>query len=382
MARTYGLHLIRRSLGSLAATLGLILVVFLAERLTGFVELLIERNASLSGLPWILTLTAPEIVISAMPIAVLIGVHRALAEAREGGETVVLAGAGVGPWGLISALLGLGVAAFAFVVVVAGFVDPLARAARDRLFLEAAHRMAVDSVENGLARDKVRSLKGHAFVSPSGGGEHRRLMVVVPRDAEVERVVTAGDYKLEFDPATGRHHLVLADVVVSDLALKPPADGGVAGTVAAGSSYRLGTLARDVDLDEVLRRPSLPDQAQYHSLRSLIATAREAAKTAYGLKAVEIVTRAALAVAAVLLAAIGVSFADGRLRHVALPAAGAAMVVIDLGLVRVVRALGGGASPLVDLLQAGLAIAVLLAVLGYGLKLRYPAVVAAPGGRA
>lgn len=381
MARTYGLHLIVRSLGSLGATLGLIMVVFLAERLTGFVELLIERQGSLVNLPWILTLTAPEIVISAMPIAVLIGVHRALAEAREGGETVVMAGAGVGPWGLVSALVWLGVAAFFFVVVVTGFVEPASRAMRDRLFLDAAHRMAVDSVENGLPRDRVTSLMGYTFVSPATAGDTRRLMVVFPRQSGAERVVTAGHYDLERNAETGRHHLVLKDVMVTDLPLQAPSGSGAGTRTSSASSYRLGALGRDIDLDEVLREPELPDAVQYQSLRSLIAKARQAATKAYGLKAAEIVTRAALAVAAVLLAAIAVSFADGRRRHVTLPAAGAAMVAIDLAVVRVVRAMGDG-SALLDLAHAGLATAVLLAVLGFVLKLRYPAVVASAGGRA
>lgn len=381
MARTYGLHLVRRSLGSLTAALGLVLVVFLAERMTGFVEMLIERQASLGKLPLILALTAPEIVITAMPIAVLIGAFRALTEARDGGETVVLAGAGVGPWGMVSSLLGLGFAALAFVVVVAGWVDPMARAARDRLFLDAAHEMVVASVRQGLAVDRVETQNGYAFVSPSfGAGRERRILVFFPPEDGVERIVAARNYDLDEIGDTRQFKLRLHDVAVTDLLLSPGGETGENGTVAGGSGYRLGTLNRDIDLDKPLREPVLADSAQYRTLTSLIRAGVDAAKRSYGLRAAEILTRAWLTVVAVLAAAIAASFADGRRRFVVLPIAGTVMVVFDIVLVRVVRGLGA-ATPLGDTATGAAAVALLLAVLAVALRARYSAVVAPTGGR-
>lgn len=378
MARTYGFHLIGRSLGALVATLGLVLVVFLAERMTGFVEMLIERHASLAELPWILALTAPEIVITAMPIAVLIGVYRGLTEARDGGETVALAGAGVGPWGLMAAPIGLGAAAMAFVVVVAGFVDPIARATRDALFLEAAHRMVIEAVRDGLPRDRVQTQDGYTFVSPNWGAKgDRHLLVFMPRDGDLERIVSATNYDLTEIEGTHRYVLRLRDVAVADLRLTPPTDGDGPRKIG-GSGYRLGALSRDIDLDQPLKPPVLSDSPQYRTLGALVATG---AASAFGLRAAEIVTRAGLSLAAVLAAAIAASFADGRRRFFALPLAGAAMVVFDIALVRVVRGLAGAAAR-TDLLFGGLALAALLGVLALAVILRYSAVVAARGGRA
>ena len=378
MARTYGVHLIRRSLGALAATLGLVLVVFLAERMTGFVEMLIERHASLAELPWILALTAPEIVITAMPIAVLIGVYRALTEARDGGETVALAGAGVGPWGLMAAPLGLGAAAMVFVVVVAGFVDPIARATRDALFMEAAHRMVVDAVRDGMPRDRVETQDGYTFVSPNWGSSgDRRLLVFMPRDGDLERIVSATHYDLTEIEGTHRYVLRLHDVAVADLRLSPPTAGGDLPKIG-GSGFRLGSLSRDIDLDQPLKPPVLSDSPQYRTLGALVAAG---ARSAFGLRAAEIVTRAGLSIAAVLAAAIAASFADGRRRFFALPMGGVAMVVFDIGLVRAVRGLAGTTAG-TDMLFGGLAVAVLLGLLALALRARYSAVVASRGGRA
>jgi lipopolysaccharide export LptBFGC system permease protein LptF len=376
MARTWGFLLIRRSLGALTATLALVFVVFLAERMTGFVEMLSERGAPLGDLPVVLLLTAPEIVVTAMPIAVLIGVFRALKEARDGGETVAMAGAGVGPWGLTSALLGFGVALVAVVIAVAGFLDPFARATRDRLFLEAAHRMVVAEIRDGLPADRIETLAGHTFVSPGrAGAADRPLLVFLPRDGDTERVVSAARYELTEIAGTNRYRLRLHDVAVADLAT-------TAAATAPGSGYRLGTLARDVDLDEPLRPPVLADQPQYRTLAALVGAGVGAgtARSSHALRAAEIVARAWLTVVAVLTAAIAVSFADGRRRHFALPLAGVAMVVFDIGLVRVVRGFGG-VSPLSDAVHAGLAVAVLIALLALAVKGRYAAVVAPRGGR-
>ena len=382
MVRTYGLYLIRRCLGALGATLALVLVVFLAERLTTLVEMLIKRNAPLSDLPLVLALTAPEILITAMPLALLIGIYRALMEARDGGETVVLAGAGVGPWGLLRSLIGFGLVAALLVVFVAGWVDPLARITRDRLFLTAARDMVVDAVRNGLKRDQVESLNGYSFVSPSWkSGEAHRLLVFLPRQGGMERIVAATDYELTEIDEKRRYHLTLRDVTVSDLALSTPEGDTTAETLVGGSGFRLGTVSRDIDLDKALREPVLPDQPEYHDLADLIrTTAKTITEKSLGLRAAEIVTRAWLSVAAVFMAAIAVSFADGRRRFFALPAAGAAMVVIDLTLVRMVRGFGttttGG-----GFLQGGIAVAILFAVLAAALIWRYPAVVAPRGGR-
>lgn len=384
MARTYGLHLIRRSLGGMAATLGLVLVVFLAERLTTLVEMLIQRHAPLSDLPLVLALTAPEIFITAMPLALLIGVYRALIEARDGGEIVVMAGAGVGPWRLLSPLLGFGALALVVVIVVAGWVDPLARAARDRLYLDAARRMVLESVGNGLPRDEIRTVDGHTVVSPSwASGGARRLLVFLPRDDGVERVVAAADYHLTEVDRLRRYHLILDDVTVADLPLRPPPGAADGRIVPSGSGWRLGTLSRDVDLEAMLREPVLADQPQYGTLVSLMrrALATATSDPSWGLRAAEIVTRAWLTIAAVLMAAIGMSFAEGRRRFVALPVAGAAMVVIDLGLVRMVRSFDV-ASMAEGFVHGFVAVVVLLVLLGVALVRRYPRVVAPAGGRA
>lgn len=375
MARTWGFLLIRRSLGSLTATLALVFVVFLAERMTGFVEMLSDRGAPLTDLPLVLLLTAPEIVATAMPIAVLIGVYRALKEARDGGETVAMAGAGVGPWGLTASLVGLGVALMIAVVAIAGFLDPFSRATRDRLFLEAAHHMAVTAIRDGLPADRIQTLAGYTFVSPGhGAAGDRPLLVFLPRDGDTERVVSAARYELVEIPGTNRFHLRLHEVVVADLALG-------ASETAPGSGHRLGALARDIDLDEPLRAPVLADQPEYGNLVALVGAGMEKAKTAYARRAAEILARAWLAVAAVLMAAIAVSFADGRRRHFTLPVAGAVMVVADIGLVRLVRGFGG-VSPLSDLAHAGAAVAAVLVVLAVLVQVRHAAVVAPRGGRA
>ncbi|MDK9695837.1 MAG: LptF/LptG family permease [Siculibacillus sp.] len=383
MARTYGLHLIRRSLGALAATLALVLVVFLAERLTTLVEMLIKRNAPLTDLPLVLGLTAPEILITAMPLALLIGIYRALLESRDGGETVALAGAGVGPWGLMSALLGLGAVSFGLVVFVAGWVDPLARATREKLFLDAARAVVLDAVGNGLAHDRVESLNGYTFVSPSGGaGRERRLLVFAPRSGRVEQIVAASDYELIELESERRYHLRLWDVTVSELALDVPTGDKGDKTRAGGSGYRLGTVARDVDLDRALREPVLGDQPEFGDLATLIRTAAtDSAKKGHGLRAAEILTRAWLSIAAVLLAAIAVSFADGRRRFFVLPIAGAAMIVFDLALVRMVRSFGATTTA-GGLTQGAAAVAILIAGLAAALIWRYPGVVAPRGGRA
>jgi lipopolysaccharide export LptBFGC system permease protein LptF len=370
----------------MAATLGLVLVVFLAERLTTLLEMLIQRHAPLSDLPWVLTLTAPEILISAMPLALLVGAYRALLEARDGGETVVMACAGVGPAGMMASLMNLGAIAFAVVIFVAGWVDPIARAARDLLYLEAGRQMLVDVVHQGLAPDDIRSLNGYTVVSPGrGDAGGRRLLVFLPREGGNEQIVAATDYELTELEGARRYHLRLRDVTVAELPLAAPPGTTGEGTESTGSGYRLGTLSRDVDLDDALRDPKLPDLPQYRTLGSLIDAAKKAldpvTDKTYGLRAAEIVTRACLTFAAVLMAAIGVSFADGRRRYVALPAVAAAMVAIDLVVVRMVRGFDA-ASASGGLVQGALATVVLLTVLGIGLTWRYPRVVAPAGGRA
>lgn len=386
MGRTYAFHLIGRSLSGIAVTLSIILVVFLAEQLTTLVETLVEQRISFLELPWALTLTAPEIVITAMPLAVLIGIYRALLDARDSGETVALAGAGVGPWGLFGSLVAMGVVLVAVVIAVAGFVDPLARTTRDRMFLEAGHALVVAAVRDGLEPDQFRSLNGYTFVAlPSPNAMDHRLLLFFPRSGDSERIVSTNSYDL-VDAGDGTHFkLKLQDVVVADVGLTAPR-GAAAPTVddgaAGGSSFRLGTLTQSVDLDDALRDPTLEDDPQYRMLPALLTGAGSATdEGGLRIRALEILGRSGLTVAAVFLAAIAVSYASGLLRFFVLPAAGASLVAIDIALVRAVRGLD--ALPLWASLAAALAIGLaVVTALAVAAALRYPGVVAPRGGRA
>lgn len=385
MRRIYDRELVARSLTGLAATLSIVVVVFLAEQLTTLVETLVENRMSLGELPWVLALTAPEIVVTAAPLAVLIGVYRALIDARDASETVALAGAGVGPGGLVGGLLGLGAVLAVAVVLVAGFLDPVSRAVRDKLFLEARRELVVAAIRDGLEPDRFRSLDGYTFVSPGlSDASRHRLLIFLPREGDRERIVATDHYDLAREGDGNRYRLRLKDVVVSDVGLVAPS-AVAAGTATPdrGSSFRLGSLTRDVDLDELLRDPRLVDRAEYRALPELLgaAGAAEGPRREFRTRATEILARSTLSLAAVFVATIAVSFAAGNLRFVTLPAAGAVLVTLDLGLVRVARSLQDLPSSAYFAIVAA-SVIVLLAGLAIAAAVRYPGVVAPRRGRA
>ena len=372
MWRTWDLDLVRRSLGGLAATLSVIVVVFLAEQLSTLIETLVENRIAFAELPWVLALTAPEIIVTAMPLAVLIGVYRALLDARDASETVAMAGAGVGPWRLLGGLVGMAAVGSLVVILVAGFVDPLSRGIRDRLFLEAGRALVVAAIREGLEPGRFYSLNGYSFVSPVAGPNGRRLVIFFPRRDGEERIVATDDYVL--DEVDGNvFRLKLRNVVVSDVSVEAEKAS------VRSSGFRVGSLVHEVDLDEALREQPLEDRPEYRAMTELLAS--DDPRHRFRTRATEILARSLLVIGAVFAATIAVSFAAGPWRFVALPAAGAVVVVLDLLLVRVARILRAWpAGPYFSTMAA--VVAVMLVLLALAAAARHSGLVAPRRGRA
>ncbi len=344
----------------MAATLivlSIFVLVFLAEVLSGAIENVIYSGLPLSSLPRIIVLTAPEIIILAAPLAMVLGVFRVISTARENSELVGLTAFGVGPLRMIGVLAAFAFAFQLFVLAIAGFVDPLSRLARERMFESADRDLMVRIMREGLARGTTRTIRNVTTVSPA---KAPRIFIVERRENQTERLVTADRYELFGPDQASRYRVRLLDVESLDLA-RPSGErtveslqnwtmaheNGVAaeppGAATGPRLLKASTADQIIDVGSALREKATRQSIAFRTLTNLLTDESDltADRARAASAAAKVLARSSLCVLGLLVALFATSFTSRRKQFVAAPLACMVIVIADIVTIRVVDASAG-----------------------------------------
>ncbi len=338
-----------RCLAATAFALCIFVAVFLAEVASGTIENVIHSGMPISALPRIMLLTAPEIVILAAPLALLLGSMRTFATARQNSELLGLVSFGIGPARVIGAMAVFALLFQLVVLVVAGFVDPLSRLARETMFQNANQSHLLEVMRNGLAVGQTRTIRNVTIIAPlAEPGSRTRLFIAERRENGVERVVTADRYEIIGPDRQERYLARLYDVDALEVARADPSrtatersdQAGEVGTQEKTETHpepfdvrRIGASTADqlIDFRTITGAAALFRQPAYRTLYDLLADSAagpDQRRMAHA-HAVKTIARSALCMVAMFAALLAVSFASRRGQLLIAPVACVIMISID-----------------------------------------------------
>lgn len=182
-----GQRLVLRVLGPrVLAVTGLILAliagIFLAESFTGHMNFVLRYGGRAQDLALVLLLGMPEIIDLALPLAILVGVHIAVADTRDEGAWVVSASAGIAPW-QITGFVGLfGVLGFGLSLLASGWLVPVSTYAQRMALAELQVSYTLKRITGPLDPGEVLQVQGHSFVVRDNQG--RAELLILTRNAD------------------------------------------------------------------------------------------------------------------------------------------------------------------------------------------------------
>lgn len=186
----------RRLLGRRVAieTLLVLVVVealFVAEKFNEIVVTVLDQGAPLGYVPLFVLLRMPEVLALALPIALAIACYRALDEARENREFMVLAAMGIPLRELRPIAWRAGILALAVSLVVSGLIAPWALYGQRSLI----HRAALDVLEKGGGRGLFQTFDDLSVFTTDAaeGGDERKMFIHWRRPGtdETQRMIVA-----------------------------------------------------------------------------------------------------------------------------------------------------------------------------------------------
>ncbi|MDP2580229.1 LptF/LptG family permease [Shimia thalassica] len=315
-----GKPLVRR----LALLLAMVVGIFLIESFTT----LMERALQFGGNPWdvaaLLAYKAPEIVDIALALGLLIAFYFALAEARNKGELMILATAGVHWVRVVGFALAVGLVGGAVSYTVAGYVVPRAHFAERIKMAELRTGHVLQQISETGPRNEILNMEQASFIAtpPSNtesGLERGPLFIVQTNPDQSWRVIQSYDWTIVKTPSPdvpdGRR-IELLSLRAFD---GPPPE------VAATSNLNVfNTTSADLSfrLQDIAPEPALVAALGENVLRFTREDGRRIAS---------IGARALLVPAAALLAIVAVlAGGSGRSRFFVLPVAIALVMTYDV----------------------------------------------------
>lgn len=318
-------------LGRILLYLGLILLliegIFLAEELVHILERIftsVGRQAHVSDVVFVLATRTPEIVDLALPMALLIAVYQVALRCREDREFVVLAGMGIGAHQVIGLAVVIGALAQLASLAVSGIVEPHARYLQRSIYFEVAYR----AFRTGSTVGQFFHFPAHAVLvlpDPTETAE-RRIFIRQHQADGIDRLITA--QHAELLPAEGSSHLFLRlnGVVADDFERGKDAAAGPL------KSMQVDTLTQPIAADALMRmepRGRVPAERTSWELLRLSAAPGSTAiaeTTELGRRW----ARGLLCLLAPLIGALALTFTTRASQVVALPAACAALMAVDI----------------------------------------------------
>lgn len=309
----------------LAVILGVIEAIFLAESFTT----LMEHALRLGGNGWdvlhLLSFKLPEILDLALAIGLLIATFFATQEARNRGELVILATAGVHWARVIGCLLFVGLLGGLLSFLNAGLVLPMAKYGERLALADLQTQHVLSRIQNGPTDRAVQTIGTTTFVAlpdaqpaPDRRGQ---LLTFEPQVLGQWRLSQSRNWHVTEPAPTNAisaqpHVITLEDLTVYEA----PYPTGTAPPPL--NRFTTRTAGFDVVLSD-----ALPETDQTRATAERLLTLR----SEDGARIVQLACRALMVpMAAVLALAALVLAGQGPLRHIALPLAVVGMLAVDV----------------------------------------------------
>ncbi|TKZ17372.1 LptF/LptG family permease [Shimia litoralis] len=340
-------------LARLLLLLGLVVAIFLADSFTSLLEGIMRYGGDPKHLALLLMLKSPEIVDMALAIGMLIAVYFALLEARNSGELIILATAGVRWSRIVGFVLLVGVLGGVVSFATAGYVLPKARFAQRIVLAELRKDYVLDTVTRSGPRRDQHSIKGTSFIAtpPKDDSQERgQLFIFQPQPDGSWRAGQSRNWHIVGPDDTGTHRIRLKALK----AYESPARAAD-GKFRPISAFQVSDADFEFRLDDIAPPP---DQRRSKA-EQILDLAPENEK-----RMASVLARAQLVPAAALLAVIAVlTSGAGIMRYLTLPIAAITVMVYDVLGRAILMDLIGTAPPV--LLGGSAVVVYLVPLLGY-----------------
>jgi lipopolysaccharide export system permease protein len=178
-------------LASFSATVAMFALLLLLVRLIDLQRFIAETNGSVMALIGLVGLLAPQYLALAIPVGVLVGAASTFRRFELGGELAALRAAGVSNIRMLRAPLALAVVGAALVLLLAGFLQPLAAYQFDMRKHEMTHGSDGVSVRAGQLTRLDEDVAVRAGGARAGGTELHDIIILMGAAGALSRVVTA-----------------------------------------------------------------------------------------------------------------------------------------------------------------------------------------------
>lgn len=295
-----GQWLVLRVLGPrmLAVTgliLALIVGIFIAESFTGLMGAVLHYGGRAQDLVLVLLLGVPEIIDLALPLAILVGMHIAVADTRDESAWVVAASAGVAP-GQITAFVGLiGALGFGVSVLASGWLVPVSNYAQRIAMAQLQVNYTLRRITGPIDPGEVLHVLDHSFVVRDNLGRAELLILTRSHDGGFT-FARVDDWQVVQAPSflrDDRYELRLGQVEMRTA--EPGADDWT-------RSFNLGSATFSFGIDDVLPGINRERGAAERTLGALLPrVADSAAAPELQGRLAELLARALLVPAAAML---------------------------------------------------------------------------------
>lgn len=227
--------------------------IFLAEEFTGLLQTALRLDGPAAVVGKMLIFRMPEIFDLALAFGLLIAVYFAVGEARDNGELVVLATAGIPWWRVVTLVLGLGFAGGLLSLANAGYLLPLSNYGERLTIAELRKEYVLNRIQSPGHKTALQTIDSTTFIAtpPSADDLDRNgnLFVYQPDIGGFWRAVTSRNWHVS--PLDGDRHVVrLENLVTHEVPLNRDKTGAAKNRYAVNAadfSFNLSDVTPEVD---------------------------------------------------------------------------------------------------------------------------------------
>ncbi|SMP03504.1 LptF/LptG family permease [Shimia sagamensis] len=184
--------------------------IFLAESFTTLMEHALRYGGTARDVLHLLSFKTPEILDLALAISLLIATYFATQDARNRGELVILATAGIHWARVIAFVLALGIFGGALSFLNAGLILPMAKFGERLALADLQKNHVLSRIQNGSPQTTVQTIRDTTFIaSPPRAATQTRgqLFVFQPNVTGNWRLALSQDWQVT-DPAPADTHTI------------------------------------------------------------------------------------------------------------------------------------------------------------------------------
>lgn len=246
---------VRRILGwpilwRLLLIIAVVQAIFLAEEFTGLLQTALRLDGPASVIGKMLIFRMPEIFDLALVFGLLIAVYFAVGEARNSGELVVLATAGIPWWRVVTLVLAIGFGGGFLSLINAGYVLPLSNFAERVTIAELRKDYVLNRIQSPGETTAKQTIQDVTFIAtpPSEIDPNRNgnLFVYQPDIGGFWRAATSRNWRV-IDGDDGNHTVKLDQLVTHEVPLTGGSFMNRYAVSTADFSFNMSDVAPDVD---------------------------------------------------------------------------------------------------------------------------------------